>query len=286
MESEQPIEELLILHPHLLQKFMRQGKDFANLLALYTFYTYQAKIQKTNQPLATDEFTRKGMNWAGDRVKKTKRLLKKMGVIEVVQKGYYSYIKLPFIYTKKKIGEILGNFMSQITTKKSPKLSKTEASTPKKEQETKTRLKPSVPSVPSVLKLWLEYCDKNRIRYNKINIKHWNKKLEKRVTIEQQEAVYKAINNKWKDFYITPKKESKLHKLLGKSLMMDKDCDTLLDIGYKNKKYIYQFKNIRVTTAQPPIELFERYGYDKKEVKTAPIVAFVADKIFGMVKRF
>jgi hypothetical protein len=36
---------------------MRQGKDFANLLALYTFYTYQAKLQKTNQPLYTDEFT-------------------------------------------------------------------------------------------------------------------------------------------------------------------------------------------------------------------------------------
>jgi len=68
--------------------------------------------------------------------------------------------------------------------------------------------------------------------------------------------------------------------------MMEKDCDTLLDISYRDKKYIYQFKNIRVTTTAPPTELFKRYGYDKKEVKTAPIVASVADKIFGMVKRF
>ena len=70
MEAEQPLEDLIIIHPHLLQKFMRQGKDFANLLALYAFYTYQAKLQKTNQPLCTDEFTRRGMNWAIDRVKK------------------------------------------------------------------------------------------------------------------------------------------------------------------------------------------------------------------------
>jgi len=285
MESEQPIEELLILHPHLLQKFMRQGKDFANLLALYTFYTYQAKIQKTNQPLATDEFTRKGMNWAGDRVKKTKRLLKKMGVIEVVQKGYYSYIKLPFIYTKKRIGEILGNFMSQVIPKKTPNCS----SAPKKiskDKETTARLKPSVPSLPPLLKQWLAYCDKNGIKYYKNSIKGWNEKLKDRLTIEQQVAIYTAINNKWKNFYITPIQESKVHKLLGKSLMMEKDCDTLLDISYKDKKYIYHFRNIRVTTTAPPTELFKRYGYDKKEVKTAPIIASVADKIFGMVKRF
>jgi len=208
-----------------------------------------------------------------------------MGVIEVVQKGYYSYIKLPFIYTKKRIGEILGNFMSQVT-KKTCNRSETEASAPKKIETPKTRLKPSVPSVPPVLKLWLEYCDKNHIRYNKNNIKGWEEKLKNRVTIEQQKAVYDAINKKWKNFYISPIKESKVNKFLGKSLMMEKDCDTLLDISYRDKKYIYHFKNIRVTTTAPPTELFKRYGYDKKEVKTAPIIASVADKIFGMVKRF
>ena len=179
--------------------------------------------------------------------------------------------------------------MSQVTAKKTPKLSETEASAPKKilkDKETTARLKPSVPSVPPVLKLWLEYCDKNGIKYGKNNIKYWNKKIEKQTTIEQQQAIYKAINSKWKDFYMTLIKESKVHKLLGKSLMMEKDCDTLLDIGYKNKKYIYQFKNIRVTTTQPPIELFKRYGYDKKEVKTAPIVSLIKDRIMSVVKKF
>ena len=60
----EPIENPIVLHPHLLQKFLKHGKDYANLLALYSFYLYHAQLQKTNKPLATDEFTRKGMNWA------------------------------------------------------------------------------------------------------------------------------------------------------------------------------------------------------------------------------
>ena len=40
---------------------------------------------------ATDDFTRKGMNWAMDRVKKTKKILKEMKIIEVVQKRQYYY---------------------------------------------------------------------------------------------------------------------------------------------------------------------------------------------------
>jgi hypothetical protein len=284
MEAEQPLEDLIIIHPHLLQKFMRQGKYFANLLALYTFYSYQAKLQKTNQPLATDEFTRKGMNWAIDRVKKTKKLLKAMKLISVVQKGYYSYIKLPFIYTKKKIGEILGN------GKESLKPKETEDLSPKKKTKTikseVAKLKPSVPSVSPVLTSWVEYCDKFGIRYGKSHLSYWGKKLDKRLTMEQREAVFLAINRKWKNFYLTPIKESKYHKLLGKSLMIDKDCDTLLDIDKKEGRYIYQFKNIRISSTVEPLRLFERYGYNRQEVKTAPIVEEVKERILGVIKRF
>jgi len=147
MEAEQPLEDLIIIHPHLLQKFMRQGKDFANLLTLYTFYTYQAKLQKTNQPLCTDEFTRRGMNWAIDRVKKTKKLLKEMGLVNMIQKSYYTYIQLPFIYTKKRVGELLGKVLI------SQESMETACLHPKKleTKNDKMRLKPSVPSVPTLL---------------------------------------------------------------------------------------------------------------------------------------
>jgi len=273
MELE-PIDNPIVIHPHLLQRFLKHGKDYANLLALYSFYIYHAQLQKTNQPLVTDEFTRKGMNWAIDRVKKTKKILKEMKLIEVVQKRKFYYVHLFFIYTKRKIGEILG---------KSTESEDLAPNEPKKESKKEvTRLKPSTP----ILTKWIEYCDKNSIKYNKNNLKYWEKKIDKRLSIDQQNAIYNAINHKWKDFYLTPIKESKYHKFLGKSLMMDKDCDTLLDIGYKQSRYIYQFKNIRVTTTAPPSEIFERYGYEREEVESAPIVSRVKEKIMRVVKRF
>jgi hypothetical protein len=45
MEQE-PIEDLIVIHPNILRKFMRHGKDYANLLALYSFYLYHAKQTK------------------------------------------------------------------------------------------------------------------------------------------------------------------------------------------------------------------------------------------------
>ena len=285
----QPIENAIVIHPHLLQKFMKHGKDYANLIALYSFYIYHAQLQKTNKPLATDEFARKGMNWAIDRVKKTKKILKEMKVIEVVQYKKYYYVHLFFIYTKKKIDEILGKITkTESVTQKNPETPKKEVI--KKEvikEETKSiELKPSTPVVPPLLTQWLEYCDKNSIRYTKKNITLWQKSLENRLTIEQQKAIYKAISCEWKNFYITPLKESKYHKFLGKSLMMKRDCDTLLDISYKNDQYVYKFKNIKITSTGTPQELFNRYGYSKLNVKTAPIASQVKEKLMGMFQKF
>jgi len=314
-----PIENPIVIHPHLLQKFLKQGKNYANLLALYSFYLYHAQLQKTNKPLATDEFTRKGMNWASDRVKKTKKILKEMKLIEVVQYKKYYYVHLFFIYTKKKVQEIIGKVIKKtsmdlmnlkpfipniLIQKNNLKYSETETLSPKKvkikveeevekvkakveiKTESKKSLKPSTPNMSPVLKKWLDYCDKNSIKYAPNNVKRWEKNLDKRISMDKEEAVYKAIGRGWKDFYMTPVKESKYHKFLGKSLMMDRDCDTLLDIGFKDEKFIYQFKNIRVVSATSPFKLFNRHGYDKKEVKNAPIVLKVKEKILGIVKRF
>lgn len=269
MKAEEPLEDLLVIHPHTLQKFMRQGKEFANLLALYTFYSYQAKLQKTNQPLSTDEFTRKGMNWAIDRVKKTKKLLKELGFIAVVQKGYYSYIQLPFIYTKKRVGELLGKIVTNITT---PKVSKKERATVQKDE-------------PTLLKDWLEYCSKNSIGYTKNNLTSWSEKLKNRTTLEQKEALYLAMSKKWKNFYITPVKESKYHQFLGQSLMLEKDCDTLIDIDYKEKRFYYKFKNRTISSMVEPQKLFGKHGYEKTS-KKAPMVGEIKDRIFGLFERF
>jgi hypothetical protein len=307
----QPIENAIIIHAHLLQKFMKHKKEFANLLALYSFYIYHAQLQKANQPLATDEFTRRGMNWASDRVKKTKKLLKEMNVIEVVQKRQYSYIHLFFIYTKSKIGDILGQTVNEPVVKKEEKIELVK--TPVKEEikekssfeknliEAKitpkkiTFIRENILAIqkkekyqfnPDIFAKWMVYCENSAIRYSKNNLKHWLSKLNNRTSIEQDEAITKALQNRWKDFYLTPIKESKYHSFLGKSVMLEKNCDILKDIVFKDKKFVYIFSNRTIVSTASPQELFQEHGYEKEDFKKAPIVASVLSKIMGSVKRF
>jgi hypothetical protein len=303
----QPIDEAIIIHPHLLRKFMKHEKDYANLLALYSFYLYHAQLQKTNQPLATDEFTRKGMNWAIDRVKKTKKILKEMKVIEVVQHRKYYYIHLFFIYTKSRVDKILEVCKEKFSafansskpevkdekekrvikrpieaTKKKKPISKPKASTPSRPIKTSTPAQ----QVSPLLNRWLEYCNKSHISYTKSNINYWENKLKNRLTIEKETAVYTAIKRGWKDFYIPSIKESKYHKFLGRSVRLDQDCHTLLDISYRNERYVYQFKNARAVTTGNPEALFKRFEYIETDSYLPPIASKIKDSVKGMIQRF
>jgi hypothetical protein len=293
---------------------MRYGKDYANLLALYTFYIYHAQLQKTNQPLATDEFTRKGLNWAIDRVKRIKKILKELKVIEVIQKERYSYIHLFYIYTKNKIAEIFGDSSQTETSKEEvvkPVEVKKEEKKPRVEREKsvfeKTLLANSIApqkiktirntilSIEGIEKIrfnttvlakWITYCERNSIKYNKNNLTHWLDKLNGRVSIEQADAIDVAIKKGWKNFYMLPSEKSEYHKLLGRSLMMDRDCDTLIDIEMQGDSFVYIFKNIRVTTAERPLSIFARCGYDRSDNKNTPMVENIRKKIEATVKKF
>jgi hypothetical protein len=114
-------------------------------------------------------------------------------------------VHLFFIYTKKKIGKILGNGAESLNALKTKELS------PKKvEKKSEESLKTSVPNVPNVFTKWIEYCDKNGVKYGKSNIKYWEKKLENRLTIEQEEAVYNAINKKLERFLFSTHQRVKI----------------------------------------------------------------------------
>ncbi len=312
--NEEEIVNPIVIHTHLLQKFMRHGKDYANLLALYSFYLYEAKKQETNQPLATDDYTRKGMNWALDRVKRTKRILKDMEVIGMVQRRKYSYVRLFFIYTKKKICEILGNV--EITSKEETKevelVKEVKKEEPKEQERVKSlfeekliekkikhkridEIRATILSVKDIekykfnsiaLAIWIIYCENTSIKYSKTHVKNWLEKMNGRTTIEQYQAVYNAVNKKWKDFYLVEIKKSIYHSFLGKSLMMEKEYKTLLDLNLKDGIFTYQFENARFSTKHSPDILFEEYGYKRQNKKSIEIATKVKEKILSAIKRF
>jgi len=113
--------EAIMLHPHTIQKFMGYKKDFANLVALYTFYIYHAQLQNTNTPSATNNFVRGGLGWSFDKIKRIKRILKELKLVEVVRKGKYYYIYLPFIQIKKRVKEVIDGYKNTSKENKNTK---------------------------------------------------------------------------------------------------------------------------------------------------------------------
>jgi hypothetical protein len=81
----------------------------AETIALYVFYYYTAKWQRTNMPKCTTSYSGKGLNWGRDKVIKHKKTLEEIGLIEDYKRkdtkgkivGWY--IKVKYILKKETI---------------------------------------------------------------------------------------------------------------------------------------------------------------------------------------
>lgn len=102
----------IILTKPTLDIFLKEDNP-ADLIALYTFYYYTAKWQKTNQAYCTDGYTQKGLKWGYDKFLKAKKKLLDFGLIEQIVnrkdngkiEGFY--IKLNYIFKKDTLNENL-----------------------------------------------------------------------------------------------------------------------------------------------------------------------------------
>lgn len=86
----------LVLHLGTVQRLFEElGADG---VALYLFYSKQAKIQKTSSVKATTGFCEKGMKWGRTRVENTRNLLIEHGYVKKIQR-------------KDNKGKILGHYI-------------------------------------------------------------------------------------------------------------------------------------------------------------------------------
>ena len=85
--------------------FLKQEHP-ADLMALYWFYYYTAKWQGTDKARATTSYAAKGLKWSEDRIRRTKKILIQLGLIEDIQnkKGKFEkcYIYVKFIWWDKR----------------------------------------------------------------------------------------------------------------------------------------------------------------------------------------
>jgi hypothetical protein len=106
-------KEPIVMSFPLLDKIFKQPKENkpSDLLALYAFYYYTAKWQKTNQPKATTNYAANGLKWTTDRIRNTKKVLIKLGLIEnVISRNEENtitghYIKINFIWSQTHTNE-------------------------------------------------------------------------------------------------------------------------------------------------------------------------------------
>lgn len=103
-------EEPIVLSKPLLDKLLKQEKP-ADLISLYTFYYYTAKWQSTNITKATTSYTATGLGWSESRVRKTKKKLKNLHLVEDIRiknektnQIVGHFIKVNFTWIKEKNG--------------------------------------------------------------------------------------------------------------------------------------------------------------------------------------
>ena len=103
--SYEKSEEPIVISKALLDLLLKQDKP-SDVIALYIFYYYTAKWQKTNQVKSTTGYTAQGMKWTEKRVRLTKKTLLRLGLIEDKvgqnQQGLVvgHYVKVNFIRSK------------------------------------------------------------------------------------------------------------------------------------------------------------------------------------------
>jgi hypothetical protein len=109
--NQEPIVISKITSDIILNQNFLKGivyKHPGDLMALYWFYYYTAKWQKTNNPKATTSYAAKGLKWSEDRIRQTKKQLIKLELIEDITSrnkdtnqitGHYIYVK--FIWWDK-----------------------------------------------------------------------------------------------------------------------------------------------------------------------------------------
>ena len=113
--------EPLVISKSLIDLFLK-NEEVSDMIALYTFYYYTAKWQHTDTAKATTEYTARGLHWSETRVKKIKKILMSMGLIEDYihkengrVKAYYIYVR--FMWSDNKVKEVQQHMENQLSSR-------------------------------------------------------------------------------------------------------------------------------------------------------------------------
>jgi len=118
--------EPIILSKIVSDIFLKQEHP-GDVMALYWFYYYTAKWQRTNQPRATKPYIREALRWSEAKFIKNKRILLDLGLIQNIRKANSStgkteawYIRVNFIWSMEEIKKLVSSQKMETEYKKPP----------------------------------------------------------------------------------------------------------------------------------------------------------------------
>ncbi len=101
MDNFNQTEKSLITLSKTMSLFLGEEKT-ADLIALYTFYYYTSMWQKTKQIKVTTDYTAEKLKWTVNKVRKIKKELKRLNLIEdIIKRDRNNRIKGHFIGVKE-----------------------------------------------------------------------------------------------------------------------------------------------------------------------------------------
>jgi len=106
---EDPADKYM-LFPKAVFDALLNEKHSGDLMAVYSFYCYMAKWQRTNQVYATNSYCMKGLKFGGNRFQRAKNKLIELGLVENIKTGNHGkwYILIRYIPKKTTITKELG----------------------------------------------------------------------------------------------------------------------------------------------------------------------------------
>jgi len=129
-KTQVTIEDFVVLTTTATLHNLFSYEKGADAVALYLFYYYTAKWQKTNQIKATTEYAMKALNWGRDRFSRAKKILTETGLIEDITKkdkdgkiiGWF--IKINFIWSTEKGERVVRSLLDKTTLRKTHRVEK------------------------------------------------------------------------------------------------------------------------------------------------------------------
>ena len=121
-DTQITIEDFIILTTTATLHNLFSYEKGSDAVALYLFYYYTAKWQKTNQVKATSDYTMKGLRWGRDKFSQAKRILLESKLVEDItnkdKAGKVNgwYIKINFIWTTEKGDQVVNSLLDKKTT--------------------------------------------------------------------------------------------------------------------------------------------------------------------------